>query len=128
MQELQGTLNDYVPDDKTIKSRLKLHYKDNIVFSSKFGFNTILCFKNKQHEILSDAWYSARSSNEEEEEILKAAGEIIRRHIWIQVYNNDFYEASDKMFENINNSIPETLSYLLSEIILTDKKKLKLIT
>lgn len=125
MQELKGILNDYVPDEKTIKTRLQLHYADNIVFSSKFGSNTIICFKNKQHEILSDAWYNERSNDEGEEEyrILKAAGEIIRRHIRTQVYNNDNYQASDKMFTNINESIPDSLSFLLSEIILTDKKK-----
>lgn len=125
MQELKGIFNDYVPDEKTIKTRLQLHYTDNIVFSSKFGSNTIICFKNKQHDILSDAWYNERCNDEGEEEyrILKAAGEIIRRHIRTQVYNSENYQASDKMFTNINDSIPDSLSFLLSEIILTDKKK-----
>ena len=53
------------------------------VFSSKFGSNTIICFKNQQYDILSDNWYSERSKDNEEGErrILKAAGEILRRHI-----------------------------------------------
>lgn len=125
VQELKGVLNNYVPDEKTIKIKLQLDYADNIVFSSKFASYTIICFKNKQHEILSDACYNERCNNEVEEEyrVLKAAGEIIRRHIRTLVYNNDSYQGSDKMFTNINQSIPDSLNFLLSEIILTDKRK-----
>lgn len=52
IQELKNILStEYIPDDKTIKSRLSSHYGDNIIFSSKFGSNTIICFKKKHHEI-----------------------------------------------------------------------------
>lgn len=46
LQELKNILStEYIPDDKTIKSRLTSQYGDNIIFSSKFGSNTIICLK-----------------------------------------------------------------------------------
>lgn len=125
MQELKNipTL-ECIPDEKTIKARLISQYKDDIIFSSKFGANMIICFRKKHHEILSNAWYNQREENETDEEyrILKAAGEIIRRHIRTVVVRNDQYPPSDKMFEDINASIPPTLLFILSEIIMSDKK------
>ncbi|KAK0073843.1 hypothetical protein PV326_013012, partial [Microctonus aethiopoides] len=66
----------------------------------------------------------AKCNNIEDEEfiILQAAREIIRRSIRSQVYCNDYYSDSDKMFTDLDEYIPKPLSYLLSEIILNDKK------
>ncbi|KAF2901801.1 hypothetical protein ILUMI_04384 [Ignelater luminosus] len=89
---------------KTIKRRLIDRFHDDIVIS-----------KN---------WYNQRCNNKEEEEfrILKAASEIIRRHIRTQVYDNKNYPPSDKMLEDVDGSISKLLKFLLSEIILKDKK------
>ncbi|KAK4875434.1 hypothetical protein RN001_011856 [Aquatica leii] len=59
---------------------------------------------------------------EEEYRILKAAGKILRRHIQKHVYDNNIYPASDKMFDNVNESIPKSFIFFLSEIILNDKR------
>lgn len=69
--------------------------------------------------------YSQKCNNKKEEElrILKAASEIVRRDIRSQMYDNDNYSPSDKMLEQIDKLIPESLHFLLSEIILSDKKQ-----
>lgn len=124
MQELKNIVTtEYIHDDKTIKTRLTSHYGDNIVLSSKFGSNTLICFKKKHCDILSKKWYCKKSNNIEEEfRILQAAGKIIRRHIRSHIYCNENYSASDKMFADIDEYIPKSLHFLLSEIILNDKK------
>ncbi|KAK0161696.1 hypothetical protein PV327_008115 [Microctonus hyperodae] len=124
LTELKNILTtDHIPDDKTIKMRLMKYYGDNIVVSSKFGSNTIVCFKNKHYEILYDEWNKQRSNDEEEEfRILKAAGEILQRHIRTQVDDNNIYPASDKMLVNVPESIPKSLNFFLSEMILNAKR------
>ena len=125
MQELKNIITtEHIPDEKTIRKRLIDRYHDDIAISSKFGPNTIMCFKNINHNILTENWYNQKHQNKKEEEfhILKAASEITRRDIRAQVYDNENYTPSDKMLENIDESIPESLNFLLSEKILKDKK------
>lgn len=124
LDELRNVIStEYLPDNKTIKARLISHYGDNIILSSKFAYSTLICFKNKH--ILSQQLLSEKCNTIEEKEIriLQAAGKIIRREIRSEIYCNDYYAASDKMFADINECIPKSLSFLLSEIILTVKKR-----
>ena len=99
-------------------------YGDDIQFSSKFGSNSLICFAKKHHEILTKDWYNQKLKNDSEEELrlLKAAGEIIRRHIKSKICLSEFYASSDKFFDNVNESIPYTLLFFVREIILKDKK------
>ncbi|GFX25092.1 uncharacterized protein TNCV_2752671 [Trichonephila clavipes] len=125
MQELRNAITtEYIPDEKTIRKRLIDRYHDDIVTSCKFGSNNIICFKKINHNILTENWYNQKHKCKEEEElhIPKAASEIIRRDIRAQVYDNENYTPSDKMLENIDDSIPKSLNFLLSEIILKDKE------
>lgn len=125
MQELKNVITtEHIPDEKTIRKRLIDRYHDDIVISTKFGSNTIICFKKMNHDILTENWYNQIHNNKKDAEfhILKAASEIIRRDIRAQVYDKENYTASDKMLEDIDKSIPQSLKFLLSEIILKDKK------
>lgn len=74
-------------------------YHDDIVISSKSVSNTNICVKKINHDVLRKNWYN----------ILKAASEIIRRDIRVQVYDNENYTPRDKMLEDIGESI---LKYL----------------
>lgn len=46
--------SDVIPTDNTIKQCLKSRFSDQIVFSSRMGGVTYVCFAN---DILTDAWY-----------------------------------------------------------------------
>lgn len=125
LQEFKGLLDDYILDDKTIKSKLIERYgRDNIVWSSKSGSPTIICFRSIEHEVLSKSWYESKLQNEKEERlrILKAAASIIRQDIRSQVCQNDYYPPSDNMFEHVNDFIPASLDFFTKEMILKDKK------
>lgn len=99
----RGVTVEHIPDEKTIKKRLIERFNDDIVISTKFRSNTIICFKKINHDVLTENWYSQRHNNKEEQEfhILKAASKIIRRDIRAQVYDNENYTPSDKMLEDI---------------------------
>lgn len=93
-----------------------VHYGDNIIFSYKFGSNTIICFTNKHYEILSDKRYKQKSKDEEEEKfMLKAVGEILRRPICSQVYDNNIYTVGNKLFDNVQKSIPKFLKFFIQK-------------
>lgn len=53
LQELKKVLIDYVPDDKTIISKLIERYGKNIVIITKSAAMTIICFRDTQTNILS---------------------------------------------------------------------------
>ena len=114
LRELRNVItSEYVPDERTIKKRLEENYKDEIVISNKFGKSSIVCFKKKENEILTAKWYQERLQDDTQEEfrILKAAAEIIRRHIRGTPCDKEHYPASDQMFTNINDCIPEQLTF-----------------
>ncbi|GFX57322.1 uncharacterized protein TNCV_3914851 [Trichonephila clavipes] len=114
MQELRNAITtEYIPDEKTIGKRLIDRYHDDIVISCKFGSNNI-CFKKVNHNILTENSYNQKHKSKEEElHLLKTASEIIRRDIRAQEYDNESYTPSDKMLENIDDSIPKTFNFLL---------------
>lgn len=74
---------DVIPHEKTIKQRLAIKFSGQIIFSSKVGGATYVCFSNNLYDILTDAWYNNRPSSveEEEEKIIDSASELIRRNI-----------------------------------------------
>lgn len=53
LEELKDKVSGHVPDNKTILSRLRNNYGDNIVISCQSSYFTIICFKDKEHDILS---------------------------------------------------------------------------
>ena len=80
IEELKEIIStDHIPDEKTIKPRLLIKYNDDVIISSKHGRPTIVCFANKQHNNLTDAWYKEKleDKNAEELRIVKTAAEII---------------------------------------------------
>ena len=55
LKELKDVLTGYVPDDKTIISRLQQKYLTNIIITKKIGAFTIISFRDAHDHILSKA-------------------------------------------------------------------------
>lgn len=124
INELKEICKRDPPDDKTIKIKLKEKYGPRIIITDKRGSSAIICFNDKQHEILTKSWYSNRKQNESEERlrILKTAAAIIREDITFGLVDNEFYPPPSQMFDNINDDIPHSLTYFLEKMILTKKR------
>lgn len=126
IQQLMEAVNsdNICPHEDTIKNRLKSKFGDQIVISSRMGGTTYVCFANNLYDILTDSWYNARKNNIEEEEedrLIDAASELIRRKIRSSIYRMDEYPASSKILMNINENIPIHLLKFLNNIIYKDK-------
>ncbi|KAK4886722.1 hypothetical protein RN001_002993 [Aquatica leii] len=103
MQHLKNIITtDHIPDEKTIRNRLIDRYHDDVIISCN---------------------QKCDNKKEDKFRILKTASEVIRRDIRSQVYDNENYSPSDSILQQIDKSIPESLNFLLSEIILSDKKR-----
>ncbi|KAE9525653.1 hypothetical protein AGLY_014180, partial [Aphis glycines] len=124
LKELKGICKNKVPDDKTIKKRLKLKYDNRIIITEKQGSLTIICFIDKQYDVLNKVWYDSKKQNigEERFRILKAAATILREDIQSVVCDTKNYPPPSQMFENINREIPESLTYFLELLILKNKR------
>lgn len=64
---------------KTVKTKLIEKYGDSIVIASNSNKKMIICFKGISNEILTNAWYTNKKVNKEEERlrIVKTAATII---------------------------------------------------
>lgn len=125
--ELQQAIkfSDITPSENTVKQRLKNRFSDQIVFSSRMGGVTYVCFANNLYDILTDAWYKNRKQNieEEEERLIDSASELVRRKIRSTICRMNEYPASDKIFDKIDENIPPLLIRFLQNVIYKDKKK-----
>lgn len=124
IQELKDICKEPSIDNRTIKSKLKSKYGNRIIITEKLGSSAFICFIDNQHDVLSKAWYEKKKENEMEERlrILKAAAAIVREDIQSIVFDTDNYPPPTQMFEDINSDIPESLTYLLEQIILKNKR------
>lgn len=117
--------SDMTPSENSIKQRLKIRFSDQIVFSSRMGGMTYVCFANNLYDILTDAWYNNRKQTieEEEERLIDSASELIRRKIRSTISCLNEYPASDKILDKIDENIPPLLLRFLKNVIYKDKKQ-----
>ncbi|XP_014616400.1 PREDICTED: uncharacterized protein LOC106793738 [Polistes canadensis] len=122
LKELKDVLTGYVPDDKTIISRLQQKYLTNIIITKKVGAFTIISFRDAH--ILSKAWYENKNLNPQEERlrIVEAAAAIIREDIRSSIVETKSYPPPSKMLDDVNQEIPKTLLHFLEEVILKNRK------
>lgn len=67
---------------------------------------------------MRQAWIASKKDEDEEKrKILKSAAAIIRNDVNLKKSNTEFYPPSDNIFQNINENIPESLQFLIEEII-----------
>lgn len=112
LDELKNFSKNLALNNRTIKIRLKVKYSNKIIITEKPEKLTFICFVDNYQDILSQAWYDKN---------LKAAAAIVR-YIQSCVFDNTVYPPPSRMFENINNDIPESLSYFFEQIILNNKR------
>ncbi|CAG4987924.1 unnamed protein product [Colias eurytheme] len=122
LDELKNVCPNVALDNRVLKVRLKLKYGSRIIITEKPGKLTFICFVDNYQDILSEAWSNNKKLDEKEnrKEILKAAAAIVREDIQSCVFDNTMYPPPGRMFEDINNDIPESLSYFLEQVILFD--------
>lgn len=113
----------------TILSKLKDHFGDNLVITASSGSDTILCLTDTAFEVFStsceqnsDSYsqnieFSTLAEGEKNKAVLDKALNIIMKDIWKVNSDKTTYTASDKMFDDLNKDVPETLQYLLKGII-----------
>lgn len=125
--ELQQAIkfSDITPSENIIKQRLQNRFSDKIIFLSRMGGVTYVCFANNLYDILTDAWYKNRKQDieQEEERLIDSASELIRRKIRSTICRMNQYPASDKIFDKIDENIPPLLIRFLQNVIYKDKKK-----
>ncbi|GBP81140.1 hypothetical protein EVAR_88238_1 [Eumeta japonica] len=63
-----------------------------------------------------------KNKTEERLRVLDAAAAIIREDIQTAVFDNSNYPPPSRMFEDLNNEIPESLTYLVERVILKNKR------
>lgn len=97
LEELLNLVEGYKPNEKTVKTKLIEKYGDSIVIASNSNKKTTICFKGISNEILTNAWYTNKKVNKEEERlrILKTAATIITDDVKLNIYDTSFYESSD---------------------------------
>ena len=61
------------------------------------------------------------NKTEERLRVLDAAAAIIREDIQTAVFDNSNYPPPSHMFEDLNNEIPESLTFLMERVILKNK-------
>lgn len=124
LKELKDVLTGYVPDDKTIITRLQQKYLTDIVITKKVGAFTIISFRDAQANILSKAWYESKKIDPEAERlrIVEAAAAIIREDIRTSIVETKSYPPPSKMLDNVNQEIPKTLLHFLEEVIVKNRK------
>lgn len=86
------------PTTKTIIEKLKDRFKDRIVLSRVSRKKTVICLRATGEKILNDMWYSARSTDpqEERQRIVKTAAKIILEDIETMAYDNSVYPPTDE--------------------------------
>lgn len=83
LKELKDVLTEYVPDDKTIITKLQQKYLTDVIITKKIGAFTIIYFRDAQVNVLSKAWYENKKSTPAKERlrIVESAAAIIREDI-----------------------------------------------
>lgn len=119
-------ISDVIPHEYTIRDRLKKRFPDQIVFSSRVGGVTYVCFSDNLYDILTDAWCNKnkpKTLEEKENHLIDSAAELIRKKIRTTVCQTHEYPASDKILSDVNQNIPRLLLRFLNHIICKDKEQ-----
>lgn len=114
----------YVPATSTLLNKLKENYKDKIIITRKSGGNILICFANRQREILERSWHDEQEKDGVEE-IYQLADKFaiaLRNEIRDVVSDMTYYLTPSKL-SDLNSDIPKLLLYFIEKLVLNDKKK-----
>ncbi|CAH1108371.1 unnamed protein product [Psylliodes chrysocephalus] len=112
LNELGNVCKTRTIDNRTLKVLLKLRYGYKIIIYKKSGTSTFICLVDNHHDILNQAWYEKKKLNKKERlKIFEAAAAIIREDIQSTVLDNSNYPLPGRIFEDLNNEIPKSLTH-----------------
>ncbi|CAH0555189.1 unnamed protein product [Brassicogethes aeneus] len=124
LAELKNVPTEYVPDDKTIITKLQQKYLTDVIITKKVGSFTIISFRDAQFNLLSKPWYENTKSTPQEERlrVVEAAAAIIREDIRSSVVETKSYPPPSRMLDDVNAVIPKSLLHFLQEVIMKKRK------
>lgn len=124
MTDLINSVTGYVPTERTIKKRLIENYGDDILISVQKKKVTTICFRDTGYKILTNAWYNARNTDDQEERlrIVRTAAEIVREDIRSKVYDTTSYPPSNDFLQNLTDDVPESLDLFLKGVVSKNRK------
>ena len=124
MSDLLEKLSTYNPisqyTEKSLKTKLQEKYKGVVTFSSLPNKKTVLTFKRRASEILCQTYLSERSAEDAKNKIKEVAKMISNEIVGMQ-YNCDHYPSVADIQDGGRLLVPESLLFLLEEIVKTKK-------
>ncbi|KAJ8666636.1 hypothetical protein QAD02_008298 [Eretmocerus hayati] len=116
-----------IPSNEQIKSRLKQHYGNTIIFNKPKpnDFDTLFCFDDKLTEMLNYYWleHQGKSKEESENDIIRACAELTLKEIRTKFYETKEYMLPSIFFDYVDQDIPPTLNKFLQYLIVEPKKE-----
>lgn len=111
LKELADACTEYIPNELTIKTKLKERYEERILISIKSASLTIVCFIDMIYDVNLRAWYEKKIRNEQAErlKIIKSVAAIIREDIRSLIKDNSEYPPTNEMFNNLDTDVPSGL-------------------
>ena len=115
---------------KTLKTKLKEHYKDYIYFAELDGKPDIVSFADTNKYIISSKWYEERKESIDDEaiRIIKMAAKLIRADIRDSQYDASIYPSTDTINDVGKGKewLPARLQCFLEEIIPSEVKQVSI--
>lgn len=123
LSKLMSKVTGTIPDERTVKIKLKEKYKERIIITNNKKMVPTVCFLDTGMKILSNSWYENRNNDEKAERlrIVQTAAAIIREDIQSQLYDTTCYPPSDNFLKDAYSCIPETLQSFLDHVIHKEK-------
>lgn len=122
--------NKYQISKPTILSKFKVHFGEKLFITSLSGSDTLLCLTDTAFEVMSSSYDQKSDSDchnkepilfaaegEEKKTILDEAIAVVMNDVWKVSCDKTTYLPSNKMFDDVNKDIPESLRYLLGGLI-----------
>ena len=114
---------EHKPGLLTIIRKLQERYtKDNLSVVSIAGGKTFFCLKESIYEMTKFNDEIKNAPDEDVRNLLKVVRKI-RQEIRQEVFQNEYYPASDAFLNDLDKHIPKTLILLLTKLILPIDKK-----
>ena len=120
MIEFVGENND-VYAKRWLKTKLKIKYGEDIMFTEASGKPNVVCFKNMTEFIVNDKWFSERKkdSHNKAKRIVVTAAELILNNTCSAKFNCEFYPTREDIESCEKNKkwLPDYLKLFLENIL-----------
>lgn len=128
VNEIKESFSGGLPDYRTIKTKLKEHFRNDIE-CHLIKRDMIILYKNgTASKKLCKDWYEKRLQSKEDERtrIVEMAAEIVLEDIRSKVYDLTYYEIPDLNEGNLFKDVPKTLQVFLILCVKVIKKRVQI--